>query len=479
MNGSELGTTRFFDRDQERFAALSGDCNPIHMDPVAARKVLSGRVVVHGVHVVLRGLEMLALRPDRPADPRVLSVRFLHPVFLDETVTMHWTVNGNNHHIGGSVMGLKVMTMTLSPVIREASSAVVKTPRQGDVSPLKAPCDRNFHQLATLCGRVVVPAPPSDFAKLFPALAEWLGAYMMCDLAGLSTLVGMECPGLHSLFSGFHIQLERSQERESLFYEVVSTDIRNHLVRMQVRGAALVGTVDAMSRMPPTAQRSVLELTRIVSPGAFDGQVALILGGSRGLGELTAKLVAAGGGHPIITYAVGQEDAIRVQREMVAAGKLCDIVAFDVTHSIAPQVAALTIRPTHFYYFATPRIFGRKANRFDHGLFAQFSRYFCTSFAEVCRALLEVHGAELAAFYPSTVFIDSRPKGMTEYTMAKAAGEILCADLAGFHKGLRIITERLPRMPTDQTATVFATKDVDTVEIMLPVVRLMHGFVRV
>ena len=39
--------------DQARFAALSGDLNPIHVDPVIARRTGAGALVVHGVHNLL------------------------------------------------------------------------------------------------------------------------------------------------------------------------------------------------------------------------------------------------------------------------------------------------------------------------------------------------------------------------------------------------------------------------------------------
>ncbi|HNC74922.1 MAG TPA: MaoC/PaaZ C-terminal domain-containing protein, partial [Elusimicrobiota bacterium] len=39
---------------QNAFARLSGDANPLHVDPAAARRLLFGRAVVHGVHGVLR-----------------------------------------------------------------------------------------------------------------------------------------------------------------------------------------------------------------------------------------------------------------------------------------------------------------------------------------------------------------------------------------------------------------------------------------
>lgn len=60
---------------------------------------------------------------------------------------------------------------------------------------------------------------------------------------------------------------------------------------------------------------------------------------------------------------------------------------------------------------------------------------------------------------------------MTEYAMAKAAGEVLCTDLHRFWPGIHIISVRLPRLLTDQTATMFPTATASTVDLILPIIR--------
>ncbi len=64
---------------------------------------------------------------------------------------------------------------------------------------------------------------------------------------------------------------------------------------MSVAGGGLKGAVQSYARMPPTPQASMQDLADLIEPGAFSGVEALIIGGSRGLGEVTAKLLAAGG----------------------------------------------------------------------------------------------------------------------------------------------------------------------------------------
>jgi len=85
--------------------------------------------------------------------------------------------------------------------------------------------------------------------------------------------------------------------------------------------------VDAFARHPPVAAATDFQQWRPGFSHEFAGQRALIVGGSRGLGELTAKIIAAGGGHTIITYSVGKEDAERVAAEIEGFGATCDVLA--------------------------------------------------------------------------------------------------------------------------------------------------------
>jgi nucleoside-diphosphate-sugar epimerase len=64
---------------------------------------------------------------------------------------------------------------------------------------------------------------------------------------------------------------------------------------------------------------------------------------------------------------------------------------------------------------------------------------------------------------------------MTEYAMVKAAGEQLCRDMNQYVSGLEIITTRLPRLRTDQTATVIPSREIDAIEVMLPIIREMKS----
>ena len=50
---------RIFTKDnQESFATLSGDWNPLHVDEEIARRTLAGSTVIHGIHGVLWALNI-------------------------------------------------------------------------------------------------------------------------------------------------------------------------------------------------------------------------------------------------------------------------------------------------------------------------------------------------------------------------------------------------------------------------------------
>lgn len=67
-------------------------------------------------------------------------------------------------------------------------------------------------------------------------------------------------------------------------------------------------------------------------------------------------------------------------------------------------------------------------------------------------------GRPLKILYPSSVYVEARPRGMGEYAMSKAAAEVLCTELARAHPGVRIRVERLARVLTDQTQGLVQVK---------------------
>jgi len=470
--------SRIFDPDSHaRFAALSGDLNPIHMDAIVARRTQAGAPVVHGVHTLLWLLECVAGRhPDIPTATN-LKARFRKMVYIgDRADTEILQITSSALRARVLVDGMEVISVSLG---FDAPQGPVQPPgRVGAASapPPPSPVDLPFDRIPGLAGRLRFAAGSAELERMFPHAARYLGVRRTAALACSSCLVGMVVPGLHSLYGGLDLSVGDDRgEADELDYAVTAVDQRFRMVRLAIRGGGLVGSLDTICRLPHVAQASIASIAPLVAKDEFRKSNALVVGGSRGLGEVTAKLIAAGGGNVTVTYSSGKTDADAVAREIRIWGGHCETAHYDVRQRAAPQLAALPCIPTHLYYFATPTIFKRRAGIWDPRIFEEFNTFYLDGFADLAEACLRLRPEGVCVFYPSTVYVDSWPAELTEYAMSKAAGEILCAGLQIQLHGLRMIARRLPRLPTDQTNSLVPIDTADPLDVILPIVREMQA----
>jgi hypothetical protein len=132
---------------------------------------------------------------------------------------------------------------------------------------------------------------------------------------------------------------------------------------------------------------------------------------------------------------------------------------------------ALPVSPTHVYYFATPPIFRRRAGLFSAERFEEFNLFYVQGFAQLVEFGAANWSPSVTCFFPSSTALDETSANMTEYAMSKAAGETLCEYMNKQMRHVRIIVRRLPRLPTDQTASLLNKGAADPMTIMLPIVR--------
>ncbi len=459
---------------QERFAAFSGDRNPMHLDAVAARRTQAGQPVVHGVHTLLWALEELARAGQLGKDVAKIRAKFLKWIYLGDPASVSLLESEPDEplRLEVAVQGLIVLTAEVLFGDRQPrESASTPSPEAPRVQAL----DLSLTELSDRSGEAYV-APLAHAAELFPHLAALLGGATVAEIAACSYVVGMEAPGLHSMFSKLDLALldaTESAPRAALGYAVTYVDERFRKLRIAVEGRAVQGVLEAFVRVPPVRQASMELVAKYVQPEEFAGIDALIIGGSRGLGELTARLIAAGGGSVALTYALGRVEAEAVLADLHAFGGKAAAFPYDVRQPPIDQLRALKRRPTHLFYFATGTIFRPKPGVLSAPMLAEFLQFYVQGFYDLCLALMTDSGQALTAFYPSTVFLDERPAGMAEYAMAKAAGEQLCADMNLYLPGVRVFVPRLPKLPTDQTAGVLPERETDALEALLPVLRTM------
>ena len=446
-------THTFSAEDLAWFANRSGDFNPIHVDAAHARRLLGGGQVVHGVFTLLLALDHYAAGGG--VLPQQIQVFFRRPVLVNEPLQM--TTSEANGEIRISIRRYE----------EEVASILMQGSAQpsnlfiGDEDPhCDDAADHNFAALTQAHGEAQLTVDAMALHPHFTHLPEWMGLAPLAAMMACSRIVGMDCPGLHSLFTSLSIQLDPAAQNEALSWRVTRHSSPAAPLKIAVSGGGITGEINAMMRPAPVQQPTMAEVLATVSPNSFVAQHALIIGGSRGLGELTAKVVAAGGGQVVITYLHGREDAERVAAEI---GPSCRILQLDVLSGDA----AKTLAPhrewmTHLYYFATARI-NKGA---DAQAAAAYEAVYVTAFDNLVNTLAD-SSRPLRIFYPSSVFVTERPAGFAAYSDAKAKGEALCDALTAYHPHVSIRAQRLPRLQTDQTSALLAS----TFPPALPIVR--------
>ena len=472
-----IGTRQFNVLDQEVFASISRDRNPMHVDPVAARRLLTGLPVVHGVHVLMTALEYWV--NEDALIPSALNCTFNNAINVDDTVVF----SQKNDAPGRFVIEARVNGLPCAVLRMTAQRPGVQPAGQTAASELKTGASSYFERVDIpidespahhLKRPYVIRVDKLELSDHFPRVVRSLGSSRAVGLLTLSYFVGMVCPGLNSIFSTINLKLDDSEHgAEAIEFAVDQYDERFRLFNVSLRGV-LAGGLTAFLRPTPQPQLSMAEVAKSVDPAEFSGTRSLVIGASRGLGELTAKILAAGGGDVTISYAQGLADIEMVNAEINASGMgSCRIQRLDVTSEDAFRQIDFRALDA-IYLFATPRIYRKKAEVFVGALFDEFLDAYVRSLYKLCQHIESLAlERKIGIYVPSTVFISERPDGLVEYAMAKAAAEVLIEDINRSFRRVSILSTRLPRLSTDQTSSVLKLSTGVNLTALLPVVRAM------
>lgn len=478
-----LGSRSFTIEDQQRFGAFSGDMNPLHVDPVPARREIYGGVIAHGACAVLSALEAFAAELNSRGVAAFtlveLAVKYPSPIYLDRRVDI---VLGEEGEGWASIevrdpefetVGAEIK-VKWRPVEAPSHAARDRSGHDRDV-----PRFLDFEAIRGLCGSMPLYMDRKALDREFPRLARMASDAPLAGVLSISRLAGMECPGLRSVCLSFDVTFPDAGATGTpadLEYRATMADPRFSLVRLALSSPFMTGTLTTLYRPAPALQEGADRVRAAVEPGEFSGEVAFIVGGSRGLGEVAAKIVTAGGGDAVITYHSGLDDAERVAGELRSLGGSGRIFPCDVQtpEACVEALVRAGIRPTHLSCFATPRMAMAKKTPFSEVLFQRFASFYVSGFHRLVRACRVAWPQPLRVFYPSSAHVGAGSAGLEEYIVAKAAGEALCTCLARSDEGLRIHVERLPASATDQSLSIPPRPSEPPLQVMLGALRRMR-----
>lgn len=459
MNWHKIGA---FQVDQEtscRFAQVSGDYNPLHVDPVLARRYQFGTTVMHGVNGVLKALDCMLKMHGCTVSIDTLKVQFVRPV-----------LHGDRVDVFSQQITEQDFKLRLSVQERRVQDIDLKFGDQSGIEPemvtyhpvskeTPQPVDLHFENTRDLEGMLDLVWIPDTVQGLFPYVMKFLPDNQIAVILGLTQIVGMHCPGLHSVFTGLSVHFKQKATAcdRNLKFTVLHRDNRFSLVTIGVTHNTANGEIHALFRPEPVSQETYTELQTFVPKNQFVEQKALIIGGSRGIGEVTAKLIAAGGGYSVITYNQGKQDAQKIADDIRSHGGRCDVLSYNVLSGQEVNITNCISneRISHIYYFASPLI--EKGDRllWDNTVFHKYCNFYLTGFAALIEKFLcdAAYGKQpITVFVPSTIFLEQPQNGFTEYIAAKAAVEAFVQQLSAKYPNWIFHVPRLPRMLTDQTS---------------------------
>ncbi len=455
-----LARTRSFTlADQQAFARLSGDCNPLHVDPVAARRLLFGTAVVHGVHLVLWALDALAAETGITA-LESLQANFDMPVPLGEAATLE-LAPGPEARATIRTGGRRAARLRFRAGRAAGDWANPGTPPEEACIPLEAAA------IAAAAGDAPLGFDPGLRSKLFPALCGFSQGQIAWILAS-TRIVGMRVPGLDSVFVGLKGEF-RGAAGPALAYRVVRWDDRFDLAEIALASDGCTGSASALRRPRPGPQAALASVRAKVSPGRFAGASVLVVGGSRGLGEAAVKVFAAGGAKVTLTYREGRDEAEALAAEIPGA----EAIRLDAAEPAESLAGTGEEGFTHVVYCAAPRI--RKGSAaFDEAAYDRYVEIFAKGLGRVLDAVEPHLATSVTLIVPSTVYAERSEPGFAEYAAAKLAGEAVARDAAArFRADGRIVTllqPRFARLRTDQTAAPGGNADAaDPVDALLAV----------
>ena len=450
-----------------KFAALSGDYNPVHLDPIKARRTIFGDIVVHGLYAALSSINQCFKDNFGFVFIEELKITFKKSVRLGLlSLVSQEKAEGNKTKIilkqnDEICVSIEIQTRrdkkyrTFS--LRNKS---YKKTNPKEISPMNQ---------SSLNGEIDLCLDRDLLSDLFPALGKYFCDKQLAVILATTNLVGMECPGLFSIFIELFLQFSDNYKTKShnLIYKVDSIHPHTTRTKIALKTDFVNGFAVAAFRPKPVQTPSLQSLKKdeVVDCSKVRG---LIIGGSRGIGAMTAKLIAAGGGEVAITYSKGQLEAEEVINDINTVSKTSKSFYFDVTSDDLILNGLGDFAPTHLFYFATPRIALADSVVFNYELFNEYTNYYVTAFSKVVNILLLSHNG-LTIFYPSSCALDEILPKAAEYASAKASGEMLCQHMNKIYSNAKVFVTRLPRLTTDQTNSLIPTKSKNSKDVMLSI----------
>lgn len=474
-----MTTVRFTKQDLLQFSAASRDRNPLHLSEEYARTTPYAEPVVFGLLSLLAGLGQLSVRNDRRL--KHLSVEFRNP--LNVEVLYRFDI------IESSTDSARVKLYDTTRLMMTAS--VTFMPGQSDAESMlfpeigcaTEPADRNKGTLLPGTRVTGTYAPQTDyFAQV---IARWglagkgVSPHQIAAMMWTSFVVGMHLPGKRAVFWRLQLDFHAADaHREgAFFYDAAVEDWDERYDLLHTLGTLSAGSLPyATAHMwafvrQDSPQSTPRRLVDFLPPSDdLKGRLALVIGGSRGLGAAVTQALASQGCSVLLSYHHSTTEAERVRASLGERSALIELVQGDAADISWCLSVRERIRKQHggldmLVCNASPPI---RPLAFAPEKFGQFQDFLTRSLALVSvpmstflNMLAEKAGWNIVL---SSSFVRELPADFPHYVAAKSALEGLVNWAAAQQPKVRHRIVRPPKLLTDQTNTTLGRQGAMEVE---------------
>lgn len=420
--------------DQEIFSYLSNDYNPIHLDIEYSKKTSYNKPVIYGILIVLKALENLTCSARTKF--KYINVEFIKYINVDDVINIEYNDDLIIVYKNTNTICAKIVYS----LIDDESNLNLEDYNNNLNIPLNnaKPCEDYIYTLNI----------NSEYLKTnFKNIYKNFNLLQIYQIINLSTFVGMITPGLNSLFNSFEMNWVENnyEDMYTLDFKLNYFDNTYKTCFYNFNGKNTSGSIQSIYR-PETIKQIKLKDISIVND-QFKNEKVLVIGGSRGIGEVISKIFYVGGAEVMITYNNSHNEALSICEE---SDNNIKAIKYNVLHDFKEINELIdNIEFTKVFYMATPSM--KETEDFDIDNFDLYYNYYCKGFNLL---LKNINKKSLDyVFYPSSEYLNIE-NNFKEYTMAKKLGEDIIKSLIKNNKNIKFDCVRLPRLLTDLTNSI-------------------------
>ncbi len=454
------------------FANSSGDWNPIHYDKEISRRYITEEPISHGILTLLKVLNEYSYT--KQVHFLFLKCNFIQPIYpnfeyklFSESIS---TESDNLYLFSNNILIFNCNLKYDYEKIESNNNIIYKEPKKS------IPLNPSFKDLKDSKGRLDLLIKSNFIETNFSSLIKSNSIHSLVSLISTSRLVGMVCPGFNSLYSSLSVSFTQNLSYKYLQWNAISTSRKFLPINIIFKSSGLEGSLSTFYREELVDQLSIQQLKTKVKIKEFSVKNILVIGGSRGLGELTAKLLSMRKANLTLTFNKGNKDANRIVKDIIDSGGKAKCAHLNVLNlDTIDEFIKSHFQFDQIYVYASPRIKESTKCIFDFELFEKYNSFYVKTLLKLVEAVSKNKSKQVNIFYPSTIFLDEEiNSAFSEYTSSKLLGETIGRNISKKYSNIKIISSRLPRMLTDQTSKVNSSLIEDSAKVMNRILDQMY-----